>query len=430
MFLLCLGLLALLSACGAAPVGIYVSASPTAKTVPQGGEPDLTGGYVTVTYEDRSTKEVPMSDLEQRGLNTAELGEQTLVLVYTEKKKTFSTTLELTVTLPKAKTLELNTESVKKNYFVGENFDRTGLVVTANYETGASAEVTNYEITPSRLSANTTKVTVSYRSATAEIPVTVIERAVTSLTVTTMPTKTEYFVGESFSSEGLVATVLYNDDTTERFVASALTYAHASGEEYFSPSAPEDDLVKVTAQTSLGTVTGEFRLTVKAVLPLSMTATVTEGSLTFSEGDIFTFGSARNVSVLVRFNNGTSETFVASDDVFYYSHEPLVAGQTKVTITYGDYAAVTAEVPVTVEAITVSSVSVLVTPVKTIYSAGESVDLEGLILLLEMSDFSRETAIYEAGGGFACSPAVVTESTRLITVTYQGFEASFEIEVE
>ena len=427
---LCVFTLGVLAACGPSPVGIVVKTSPKSKTVPQGGQPDLTGGVVTVTYSDETTKDVPMSELEQRGLNTAELGKQTLVLVYTEGKMSFSTTVEMTVALAKATRLELATDNVKKNYFSGENFDRRGLVVTAYYETGNVAEITNYEISPTRLTSGTAEVTVSYRSARAVIPVTVVDRAPSKLEITKAPTKTTYYMGDTFSAEGLTALVTFNDGTTQSFAASELRYSHKlNGMEYLSPDFATDDVVLVTATTALGEITGELKISVSEVLPVQMTATVTEGELSFLEGSDFSFGGKGNVSVFIRYNNGDTETVVATDDIFFAPSVPLEAGQTSVQVTLGDYDAVKATVPITVRPLEVESIQILSAP-KRQYEAGEPVDLSGLILLVRLTGGASDQVLYSAESGITCTPTVVAADTIMITVHYQGCSATFALENE
>ena len=421
--------LGVFAACGPAPVGIHVMTSPKSKTVPQGGVADLTGGVVVVNYEDGTTKEVPMSDLEVRGLNTSELGKQTVVLVYTEGKKSYSATIELTVALAKAKRLILSTENVKTTYFSGDNFDRTGLVVTAQYETGASAEVVNYELSPTRLLQTTTEVTVTYRGASAKIPVTVRKKAPASLEITTQPTKRNYFMGDDFLSDGITATVTYNDDTTESFTADDLRYTHPFGGTYERPFSVSDDVVIVTAPTSLGDVSCELEITVSEILPVEMTATVTSGTLSFLDGEAFSFGSTGNVSVFIRYNNGDTEEVVATDDRFFSTTDFLVLGQTSVEIMLGDYDAVKATVPVTVRAVEVRSLTILAAP-KSVYTAGETVDLNGLILLATKENDDLEQVAWSEESGITYAPTVVAADTTRITITYGGCEIGLAVTVE
>ena len=200
------------------------------------------------------------------------------------------------------------------------------------------------------------------------------------------------------------------------------------GAAYSSPDYLTDTVVIVTASTALGDISCELSISVTEVLPVEMSATVTEGEMSFREGDFFTFGGKGKVSVLVRYNNGVSETIAASDDIFFSAMEPLAAGQTEVEITLGEYKAVKATVPITVIPLEATEVVILTVP-KTNYAVGETVSLDGLILLVTMDNGSVEPIPYNADGGFGCTPTVVAADTTRVTVTYAGFEVYFDIEV-
>lgn len=69
--------------------------------------------------------------------------------------------------------ISLDYTNVKTNYFVCETFDKTGLVVTANYEDGTTKEVTDYEVTSTPLTIDDKEVIISWNNKTATIPVNV-----------------------------------------------------------------------------------------------------------------------------------------------------------------------------------------------------------------------------------------------------------------
>ena len=86
--------------------------------------------------------------------------------------------------------IALNTENVKKAYYVGETFDATNLVVTAQYQDASDGTVTkeevvtNYTVSPSGALALTDEaVTISFGGKSQQIPITVTKRT-PSLVVT------------------------------------------------------------------------------------------------------------------------------------------------------------------------------------------------------------------------------------------------------
>lgn len=114
----------------------------------------------------------------------------------------------------------------KTTYNVGETFDPTGLVVTATYADGTTEDVTDgCTFSPTVMAASTTAVTIKYQRAgvtvTTTQAVTVLE--LSSISVTTAPTKTAYKYGEKFSSAGMVITAKYSDNATR--VVSGWTYS-------------------------------------------------------------------------------------------------------------------------------------------------------------------------------------------------------------
>lgn len=114
----------------------------------------------------------------------------------------------------------------KTTYNVGETFDPTGLVVTATYADGTTEDVTDgCTFSPTVMAASTTAVTIKYQRAGVTVTTTqaITIRTLSSISVTTAPTKTAYKYGEKFSSAGMVITAKYSDNATR--VVSGWTYS-------------------------------------------------------------------------------------------------------------------------------------------------------------------------------------------------------------
>ena len=92
------------------------------------------------------------------------LGEKTTVEGNVTKTVTISE--ETQEPIPTAKTLTgitVTTKPTKTSYTEGENFDKTGMVVTASYSDGTSSEITNYTYKPNgELTTSDTKIVISY----------------------------------------------------------------------------------------------------------------------------------------------------------------------------------------------------------------------------------------------------------------------------
>lgn len=116
-------------------------------------------------------------------------------------------------------TIAVTTKPAKVEYFVGDKFDATGMVVTATYSDKSTKKVTGYTTTGfSSTKAGTVTLTVTFEKKTATFTVAVKEKPVvaptlTSIAVTTAPAKTVYTVGDTYSGEGLVVTATYSDNS-------------------------------------------------------------------------------------------------------------------------------------------------------------------------------------------------------------------------
>lgn len=429
-------LMLVLVACGGAhPTKLTVTKDPDTIRVVQGQEPDFSGGLVEVEFSNGSIEEFPMSEMTVNGLKKDVLGTQTVALSYTKNGKTVSAAIDLTVVAPKVTALTLDTENVKRNYVEGTVFDKTGLVVTATYQTGETAVIANYEISPvTALTTDHTKVRITYRGVSADIPVTVEAHAPTWLRLTSLPSKTAYFVGEPFSASGIAALVTYNDGTSEELAESDLSFYHSDGITVYNGAAgPADNLVKVVAHTKYGDISTDFScflLTVTAVAPTRLTVTM-NGELSFFEDEDFSFDEEEQVvSVNVEYNNGTQTVLPGSSAYFDNDGVELALGRTFVTIWIPGYPSVTANVPVTVRTPQIVSISVATSP-KTDYHVGDTVDLTGLRLRLtfEKASLGYRYIDYSDGCGITATTSVIADDQTSVTVSYQGFTASFRIVV-
>ena len=113
--------------------------------------------------------------------------------------------------------IEITTPPSKTSYIVGENFDKTGMVVKAKYSDGTSKEITDYTIkNGTNLEEDQSSITVEYnwKTATQEIEVKAKEpeKAITSINIKAKPTKTEYIQNkEELDLTGGIIEAIYND---------------------------------------------------------------------------------------------------------------------------------------------------------------------------------------------------------------------------
>ena len=168
------------------------------------------------------------------------------------------------------------TSPTKTSYTAGENLDLTGIAVRAKFSDGTEQDVTmECTFSPSNgavLYENTSEVLVSWTyggaaTYTVKQPI-AVKRVLTGITITTAPTKTEYYKGDSLDLAGMVVIATFNSGATEE-VTSLCTSSPAAG----------------SALSSYGTVTVTVTYTENGVTKTaSFTVSVSVKTVTWAGG--------------------------------------------------------------------------------------------------------------------------------------------------
>lgn len=151
------------------------------------------------------------------------------------------------------KSIAITTPPTKTSYSDGDSFNSQGAVVTATYNDNSTANVTSScTWSKGQLSYGDTSVTATYSSKTAEQSITV-SRVVTSLQLTSSPTKTTYSSGQTFDTAGMVVTATYADGGSEVITDYTI-----------SPQTMAEDTTKVTV--SYGNKSIEIPITIASLV--------------------------------------------------------------------------------------------------------------------------------------------------------------------
>lgn len=103
----------------------------------------------------------------------------------------------------------------KTTYYQKELFDKTGLEISGTTSAGETVSVTDYELSGfDSSSAGTKTITVTASGKTTTFEITVSEASITTISVTTMPTKVNYHIGKEFDSTGIVVAATASDGNT------------------------------------------------------------------------------------------------------------------------------------------------------------------------------------------------------------------------
>lgn len=375
---------------------------------------NTSGLELYLTYSDGSTEYVT-SGFSTSGFSSTTAGTKTITVSYEGFTDTFTVTV---------KTPSITLSSSSKAMLVGDSSaiiattTPSGQTVTWTSSNTSVATVSGGTITAKAAGTATITAKFTYNgiayskncSVTVSNPVVTIS----SISVYTNPTKTNYYIGDSLNTSGLVLRLAYSDGSTET-VSSGFT---TSG---FGSTSAGTKTVTVSYQGKTTT----FNVTVNTPsISLSSTSksmtvggTATVTATTTPSGQTVTWTSS-NTSVAT-VSGGTITAKSAGTAI-------ITAKFTYNGITYSKTCSVTVANAPSPEP-TLSSISIATKPTKTTYEIGESLNTSGLTLKLTYSDGSTETV----SSGFTTSGfSSATAGTKTVTVSYGGKTTSFTVTVK
>ena len=192
-------------------VSMQITTPPATTIYKPGHNFETTGMVIEVTYKDGTKKEV--TDYTITNGTNLKNGQTSITITYGEKTLSQS----ITVTNNAVKELEIITPPTKIKYVEGQNFDKTGMVVKATYEDGEELNITDYTIEGGEnLTKDKTQVTIKYEDKEITQTIEVVEKAIESIQVSKLPTKTAYTKNkESLDLAGGKIKLTYNNNSTE-----------------------------------------------------------------------------------------------------------------------------------------------------------------------------------------------------------------------
>ena len=243
---------------------------------------------------------------------------------------------------------------------------------------------------------------------TSNCTINVKKEEVTSLTIATKPTKTNYYVGDTLNTAGLTLKAAYNNGTTQTI----------TGGFTCTPTALSTAGVQ-TVTVSYGGKTATFAVNVQDVTLSSIAIASTPTKASYFVGDTL---DTTGLKLTATYNNGTTQTITSG---FTCTPTALsTAGAQTVTVNYGGK---TATFTVNVQDVTLSGIAIASNPSKTSYYVGDTLDTTGLKLTATYNNGTTQTIT----GGFTCTPtALSTAGVQTVTVNYGGKTATFTVNVE
>ena len=337
----------------------------------------------------------------------AQSGTKTVEISYGGFLESFEVTvLEVVMT-----GISINTPPTKTEYFTGESLSISGLTINTHYNNGYSEILTSgFSCSPDGVftSGGTHEITVSHGGFNTTFSVNVTAVAMTGISVFTLPTKTEYFMGEALNTSGLTIKTSYNNGFSEVITTGftcSPTVLEQAGENHIT--------------VMFGGFETSFTVNVSDVLAQSISIRSMPSKTVYFVGETL---STSGLTINVIYSSGQSEII---SEGFSCSPTTLTsAGTTSVTVSY---MGLTAQFNVVVNAVAVTGISIKTAPTKTSYTYRDAFNPSGLELYVNYSNGTTETVT----SGFVCSGYNIKKvGSQAITVNYLGHSTSFNITVK
>ncbi len=308
------------------------------------------------------------------------------------------------------KEIKVTTPPNKTEYFAGESFDKTGMVVTGYLNNGDTIEINDYIISDGeKLGINQDEVTIKYEKYITIQKIEVTKNSVEKLVIKQVPKKLEYDAGDDFDPEGMIVEVTFKDGS----VKEVTDFEIPDGKDLKNGQTT----VKVVYQE--GNETLEIKVNPNPVVDLNVTTMPSKTE--YVEGQDF---DTKGMVVTVTYQNGKVK------NVTSYTVEngtKLTKGQNKVIVKFEDKSY---EVEITVKEKKPLGIDIKTAPTKLKYTQyKEELDVKGGVITVKYNDGSSEEVAMTTSGvtfeGF--------DNTKLgkntITVKYLNLEKTFEVEI-
>ncbi len=313
--------------------------------------------------------------------------------------------------------LEVSQLPNKLTYFVGDTLDTTGLVLKATTVSGKTSTVTTgFTCSPTKLDfAGDQTILVTYGGISCSFIVTVQSKEIKSISIASLPTKKEYFDGDTLDTTGLVLKAEYTDGEVKAINSGfTCTPTYLSISDVNTADYSENKKITVYYEN----FTTEFVVLVKAIKASKLEVESLARKTYYLDETI----STKDVALRVYYTNGKSDLVTEG-----FTLEPsklTKKGEQTVTATF---AGLSTTFTVTVEDATVSHIVIESLPTKREYEVGDTLDTTGLSV----------GVVYTGGGkqviteGFSWTPTkLTTEGKQTITVIYKDMAAVFEVTVK
>lgn len=165
------------------------------------------GLIVNVVYDDGSSGVIKKYTLSSPDMTS--YGSKSITVTF----ESFTTTFNIMVV--DVTGIEITSLPTKTRYYEDDEFLASGIIVSQVYTDGIKEEITGYSLSSPDMSSGGEKaITVTYNKFTTTFTISVI--GISGIEVSKMPTKTEYYTGDSLDTSGLEVISKYTDGASRK----------------------------------------------------------------------------------------------------------------------------------------------------------------------------------------------------------------------
>ena len=334
-------------------------------------------------------------------------GQCDVVISYKECK----TTLTVNVVSKSLVSVSISKNPNKMQYIEGTSFDDSGMELKLRYDNGTTEKVTagwtvgDYDFgTPGQK-----EVTITYGGKTATLTVTVTEKSLTGIKVTTPPNKQVYLeASEELDIRGGKLMLYYDNGTTEEIELS---------DEMITDGFDNTKPGKQTVIVTYGGFTETFEVTVQAKDIDRIEITRNPDKSDYVEGTKF---DPQGMEITVYYNNGKTEVLTEGLEIAYTFDK---VGMSDVMVSYQGYTAV---FTVNVVAKTLPRIEVTKMPNNMVYEENAEFNGAGMEITLYYDNGTTQTVTK----GWTVAYDFSVSGQREVKVNYGGVETSFTVTVK
>ncbi|MBA2940203.1 bacterial Ig-like domain-containing protein [Paenibacillus sp. CGMCC 1.16610] len=313
------------------------------------------------------------------------------------------------------KQLKLNTTSMKKDYFIKDNLDLTGLKVTAVYADNHEEELSvgDYLVTGFDNSVvGTNLIKIHFNGQTATIPLNMKDLVMTAMDIQYKPAKTDYYPEEFFDPQGLTVLGQFNggdvwaEMADSQYAISLPPAAATVSNATYTLKTP--GIHTVTVRSTVTTTTyATFDVTVKNAHLTGLDIKQLPQKTQFFVGKTF---DPAGLVVEAKYSDASTVRLLRSDYTLS-APDMSTAGTKDITVTYKNVPDPdkTVKFPILVKQQTIIGSQVTGYP-QTTYAIGESFDPAGL----------EVKAVYDSGDQEPLADAQLTLDTSAFDSTKAG----------